>query len=221
MHMYKGWRQSASVHPLGGGRKGRRRPPPTAARKPRHAREHSRRSTGQKRAMGDALPHEHASEMRTMTSDAATAGAEAAACSMTGGADDDEDVIDGASEEVPEAEAEANDVLPSAAEPSADLPSTSEMLPSKSIRHIMKRSMGGEHEALTADALAAVQRCTSEMVSMIVSESRVKAVKEGRTTVGYADIMGVLSTLGFKYVLKRKFKISPACYRTPAGPSPG
>ena len=209
------------MHRLGGGARGAAAPLPQQPRKPRHAREHSRRSTGQKRAMGDALPHEHASEMRTMTSDAATAGAEAAACSMTGGADDDEDVIDGASEEVPEAEAEANDVLPSAAEPSADLPSTSEMLPSKSIRHIMKRSMGGEHEALTADALAAVQRCTSEMVSMIVSESRVKAVKEGRTTVGYADIMGVLSTLGFKYVLKRKFKISPACYRTPAGPSPG
>ena len=147
--------------------------------------------------MGDALPNEHASELHAMTSDAAAA--EATAFSTTGGADEEEDVIDGASEEAPEAE--ANDT-PSAAEPSACMSSTGGMLPSKSIRHIMKRSMGGEYEALTADAVAAVQRCSSEMVSMIVSESRVKAVKEGRTTVGYADIMGVLSALGFKYVPK-------------------
>ena len=58
--------------------------------------------------------------------------------------------------------------------------------------------MGGDHEALTSEALAAVQRCTSEMLSLVVSEARVKAAKEGRTTVGYADIMGVLSSLGFK-----------------------
>ena len=76
-----------------------------------------------------------------------------------------------------------------------------ELLPTKSIRHIMKRSLGAEHDALTREAIEAVQRCTSETVSMIVSEARLRATRQSHTTLGYADIMGVLSDLRFGCVV--------------------
>ena len=76
-----------------------------------------------------------------------------------------------------------------------------ELLPTKSIRHIMKRSLGAEHDALTREAIEAVQRCTSETVSMIVSEARLRATRQCHTTLGYADIMGVLSDLRFGCVV--------------------
>ena len=80
--------------------------------------------------------------------------------------------------------------------------SSSSELSAKSIRHIMKRSLGGDHDVLTSDAVDAVQCCTSEFLSLITSEARVKALKEGRTTVGYADLMGALNFLGFKPFLE-------------------
>lgn len=114
----------------------------------------------------------------------------------------EDDVVDGASD--------ADEVAgPAAAPPPATATASSSSapcgeegeeaaLPAKSVRHIMQRAMGGDHEALTSDAVDAVQRCTGETISLVVSEARLKAAKEGRTAVGYADIMGVLSGLGFK-----------------------
>ena len=71
-------------------------------------------------------------------------------------------------------------------------------LPDKSIRYLMKRSIGGDRSVLTDESVAAVQRCTSEYVSFIVSEARAKVWREGKSNITYADIMAVLQSLGFK-----------------------
>jgi histone H3/H4 len=72
------------------------------------------------------------------------------------------------------------------------------LLPVTSIRHIMKRAMGGEQDAITDETVSVVQRCTTEFVSLVVSEARVRVAKEGRTSVTYSDIATALNALGFK-----------------------
>ena len=72
------------------------------------------------------------------------------------------------------------------------------LLPVTSIRHIMKRAMGGEQDAITDPSISVVQRCTTEFVSLVVSEARVRVAKEGRTSVTYSDIATALNALGFK-----------------------
>ena len=72
------------------------------------------------------------------------------------------------------------------------------LLPVTSIRHIMKRAMGGEQDAITDPSVSVVQRCTTEFVSLVVSEARVRVAKEGRTSVTYSDIVTALNALGFK-----------------------
>ena len=80
-----------------------------------------------------------------------------------------------------------------------------ELLPTKSIRHIMKRALGADHEqVLTDDAVAAVQRSASEMISLVVSASRAQVTKEGRETVGYADVRSALNELSFTCVAQFK-----------------
>ena len=72
------------------------------------------------------------------------------------------------------------------------------LLPVTSIRHIMKRALGGEQDAITDPSVSVVQRCTTEFVSLVVSEARVRVAKEGRTSVTYSDIATALNALGFK-----------------------
>ena len=62
----------------------------------------------------------------------------------------------------------------------------------------MKRAMGAEHGLLSDEAVTAVQRCSGEFLSFIVSEARSRVVKEGGTKVTYADIMATVAALGFK-----------------------
>ncbi len=62
----------------------------------------------------------------------------------------------------------------------------------------MKRAMGGEQEAITAPSITVVQRCTTEFLSLVVSEARARVAKERRTSVTYSDISTALNTLGFK-----------------------
>ena len=77
------------------------------------------------------------------------------------------------------------------------------MLPLASIRHLMRRAMGGEQAALSnEEAIDAVQACTSEFLSFIVSEARVRVQKEGGTAVQYSDIATALTSLGFKQFLE-------------------
>ena len=81
-------------------------------------------------------------------------------------------------------------------------PSTSSsapaLLPSKSVRHIMKSAMGGDADVITAESVDAVQRCTGEFLSFVTSEARARAVRDGRASVSYADIVGALGTCGFR-----------------------
>ena len=91
---------------------------------------------------------------------------------------------------------DAADAPPSA---SADSSSSSD-LPAQSIRHIMCRSMGGEQAAITTESVEAVQRCTSEFISFIVSEARSRVTREGRESVSFGDMCGVLGSFGFKCV---------------------
>ena len=72
------------------------------------------------------------------------------------------------------------------------------LLPRTSIRHIMKRTMGGEHEAITAPSVSAVQRCSTEFLSLVVSEARARVAKDRRSIVTYNDIIAALNHLGFK-----------------------
>lgn len=72
------------------------------------------------------------------------------------------------------------------------------LLPSASVRHIMKRTMGGEQDAVTAASVTAVQRCTTEFLNLVVSEARARVAKDRRSTVTYADMIAALATLGFK-----------------------
>ena len=81
----------------------------------------------------------------------------------------------------------------------------------KSIRYIMKKAMGENHGGVTTEASRAVSHATSEFLSFIVSEARLKASKEGRRVVGFPDIMATLDMLGFKCVPR------PAA----ASPTPG
>ena len=76
------------------------------------------------------------------------------------------------------------------------------MLSAASIQHIMKRAIGGEHGAVSAPAVAAVQCCTSEFISFVVSEARMRVAREGRTTVTYTDVASSLITLGFRPFLE-------------------
>lgn len=77
---------------------------------------------------------------------------------------------------------------------------TGPSLPANSVLHIMRHAMGGEQEAITQEAVDAVQRCAGEFISFVVSEARARAPRENQTSISYADIMGVLGTLGFRYV---------------------
>ena len=83
------------------------------------------------------------------------------------------------------------------ADSAAGLPEPAE-LPAASIRHIMKRTLGGEQDAISPPSLAAVQRCTTEFLSLIVSEARNRVAKDRRGAVTYADILAALGALGFK-----------------------
>ena len=77
---------------------------------------------------------------------------------------------------------------------------TGPSLPANSVLHIMRHAMGGEQEAITQEAVDAVQRCAGEFISFVVSEARARAPREDRVSISYADIMGVLGTLGFRHV---------------------
>lgn len=77
-------------------------------------------------------------------------------------------------------------------------PASGSTLPASSVSYIMRRAIGGEQDAITAESVIAVQRCTGEFLSLIVSEARARAAQEGRASVSYAEILGVLSGLGFK-----------------------
>ena len=77
-------------------------------------------------------------------------------------------------------------------------------LPLASIRHLMRRAVGGDEQAVVSNeaSVAAVQQCTSEFLSFVVSEARIRVAKEGRTTVTYPDMVGALTSLGFKQFLE-------------------
>ena len=66
----------------------------------------------------------------------------------------------------------------------------------------MRQAMGGDQDAITAESVNAVQRCTGEFLSFVVSEARVRAARENRGSVGYADIVGALSVVGFRPFLE-------------------
>jgi hypothetical protein len=86
-------------------------------------------------------------------------------------------------------------LAPVANEPKGD---DSCLLPLGNIRHVMKRSMGGEQGAITGGAAIAVQRCTSEFISLVASEARNRMGNDAKAHLGYADVMGVLTSLNFK-----------------------
>ena len=52
--------------------------------------------------------------------------------------------------------------------------------------------------ALSEDAVEAVQVCTGEFLSLLVSEARQRVAREGRDAVTEADLLAVLNTLGFR-----------------------
>ena len=94
----------------------------------------------------------------------------------------------------------AIDHVPDDAPDDADVEDTSPAaVPfARSIRHLMKRSLGGEQDALTAESADAVERCTAEFLSFVASEARGRACRDGRSTVTEADLLSTLNTLGFK-----------------------
>ena len=55
---------------------------------------------------------------------------------------------------------------------------TGPSLPANSVLHIMRHAMGGEQEAITQEAVDAVQRCAGEFISFVVSEARARATRE-------------------------------------------
>ena len=75
-------------------------------------------------------------------------------------------------------------------------------LPADNIRHLMKRAMGGDHEAVSEDSVAVVQRCTSEFINLVASEARMRAFKDRHDKVAFHDVVGALNTLGFKQFIE-------------------
>ena len=92
--------------------------------------------------------------------------------------------------------------------------SISSLLPAANVRKVMKRAMGPQGGVVSDEAVAAVQRCTSEFLSFVVSEARSRVSKEGREKEGgekvsYADIMAALAALGFKCAQQSSHAASP------------
>ena len=77
-------------------------------------------------------------------------------------------------------------------------PPPSSLLPASSVKYVMRRAMGGDQDAITDESVEAMQRCTSEFLSFITSEARERAAREGRASVTYGDISGVLNVFGFR-----------------------
>lgn len=92
--------------------------------------------------------------------------------------------------------------------------SISSLLPAANVRKVMKHAMGPQGGLVSDEAVAAVQRCTSEFLSFVVSEARSRVSKEGREKEGgekvsYADIMAALAALGFKCAQQSSHAASP------------
>ena len=72
-------------------------------------------------------------------------------------------------------------------------------LPIRGVRHVMAHTISTEpRAALSEDAVEAVQVCTGEFLSLLVSEARQRVAREGRDAVTEADLLAVLNTLGFR-----------------------
>ena len=72
-------------------------------------------------------------------------------------------------------------------------------LPIRGVRHVMAHTISTEpRAALSEDAVEAVQVCTGEFLSLLVSEARQRVAREGRDAVTEADLLTVLNTLGFR-----------------------
>ena len=60
------------------------------------------------------------------------------------------------------------------------------------------RPCAAQTKRIEGDAVEAVQACSSEFLSFIASEARVKVRREGRSEVNESDMLWALQALGFK-----------------------
>ena len=70
--------------------------------------------------------------------------------------------------------------------------------PRRHRRHRYPPTCAPQTKRIESDAVEAVQACSSEFLSFIASEARVKVRREGRSEVNEGDMLWALQALGFK-----------------------